>query len=58
MQKMIDNFFGNYIVQPLAESIWPIPGINIPLVVAWLLSGAIFFTVKFRFVNIRLFFMR
>ena len=57
MQKMIDNFFGNYIVQPLAEILfWPIPGINIPLVVAWLLSGAIFFTVKFRFVNIRLFF--
>ena len=54
---MIDNFFGNYIVQPLAEILfWPIPGINIPLVVAWLLSGAIFFTVKFRFVNIRLFF--
>ena len=42
-QEKIDLFFGEYIVSPLAGVLfWPIPGINIPLVVAWLLGGAIF----------------
>ena len=56
LQEKIDLFFGEYIVSPLAGVLfWPIPGINIPLVVAWLLGGAIFFTFRLRFVNIRLF---
>ena len=55
-QEKLDLFFGEYIVTPLAGILfWPIPGINMPLVVAWLLGGAIFFTLKLRFVNIRLF---
>ena len=55
-QDHLDNFFGDYIVAPLAAVLfWPIPGLNMPLVVAWLLGGAIFFTFKLRFVNIRFF---
>ena len=55
-QNKIDSFFGEYIVSPLAAILfWPIPGLDIPLVVAWLLGGAVFFTLKLRFVNIRLF---
>lgn len=56
LQKKIDSFFGDYIVSPLAAILfWPVPGLDIPLVVAWLLAGAVFFTIKLRFVNIRLF---
>ena len=55
-EKTMDLFFGEYIVAPLAALLfWPIPGIEMPLVVAWLLGGAVFFTIKMRFVNIRLF---
>ena len=47
---------GNQSFRHLAELLfWPIPGIQLPLVVAWLLGGAVFFTLKMRFVNIRLF---
>ena len=56
LQGKLDSFFGEYIVSPLAAILfWPIPGLNIPLVVAWLLGGAVFFTIKLKFVNIRLF---
>ena len=55
-EKDLDTFFGEYVVSPLAKLLfWPIPGIEIPLVVAWLLGGALFFTLRMRFVNIRLF---
>ena len=55
-QENLDNFFGESLVSPLAEVLfWPIPGIEMPLVVAWLLGGAIFFTIKMRFVNLRFF---
>ncbi len=55
-QDQLDTFFGDYIVSPLAAVLfWPIPGLNMPLVVAWLLGGAAFFTLKLRFVNVRLF---
>ena len=55
-QEKLDHFFGESIVSPLAELLfWPIPGIQLPLVVAWLLGGAVFFTLKMRFVNIRFF---
>ena len=56
IQDKIDTFFGDYVVSPLASILfWPIPGIQMPLVVAWLLTGALFFTLRTRFVNIRLF---
>ncbi|MDG1325080.1 MAG: alanine/glycine:cation symporter family protein [Opitutales bacterium] len=55
-QDNIDQFFGEYIVAPLASFLfWPIPGLQMPLIVAWLLGGAIFFTFKMGFVNIRFF---
>ncbi len=55
-QDKIDHFFGESIVSPLATLLfWPIPGIQMPLIVAWLLGGAIFFTLKMGFVNIRFF---
>ncbi len=55
-QNQLDIFFGDYIVAPLAAVLfWPIPGLNMPLVVAWLLGGAVFFTFRLRFVNIRFF---
>ena len=55
-EKQMDLFFGEYIVNPLAAVLfWPIPGIEMPLVVTWLLGGALFFTLRMRFVNVRLF---
>lgn len=55
-ESRLDTFFGQYIVAPLASILfWPIPGLDMPLVVAWLLGGAVFFTLKMGFVNLRLF---
>ena len=55
-EKTVDSFFGEYVVAPLAAVLfWPIPGLDIPLVVAWLLAGSLFFTLRMRFVNFRLF---
>jgi AGCS family alanine or glycine:cation symporter len=34
---------------------WEIPFVGFPLIVAWLLFGALYFTVQMRFVNVRLF---
>ena len=49
----IDLFFGEYVVSPLAAIMfWPIPGVEMPLVVAWLLGGAVFFTIRMKFVNL------
>lgn len=55
-QANVDTFFGEFVVGPLAALLfWPIPGVDMPLVVAWLLGGALFFTFRMGFVNIRLF---
>ena len=55
-QEFIDSFFGEYVVEPIAALLfWKIPGLEMPLVVAWLLFGALFFTLRMRFVNLRLF---
>ncbi len=55
-EATVDSFFGEYVVTPLANLLfWPIPGLDIPLVVAWLLAGSLFFTLRMRFVNFRLF---
>ena len=52
----IDRIFGDWVVEPLAAVLfWPIPVIKMPIVVAWLLFGAIFFTLRMKFVNFRLF---
>ena len=55
-QEKIDQFFGAYVVGPLAAVLfWEVPFIKMPIVVAWLLFGAIVFTLRMRFVNFRLF---
>ena len=51
----IDAVFGTLIGWMVAVMFWEIPGLGMPLVVAWLLFGAVFFTLQMRFVNIRLF---
>ena len=54
--KMRSINFLHYIVNPLGSLMfWEIPFVGIPLIVAWLLIGAIYFTLRMRFVNIRLF---
>ena len=55
-EETVDSFFGEYVVAPLAAVLfWPIPGLDMPLVVAWLLAGSLFFTLRMRFVSFRLF---
>lgn len=56
MEQRIDQFFGDYLVAPIAKVIfWNIPVLDMPLVVAWLIVGAVFFTLRMGFVNVRLF---
>jgi AGCS family alanine or glycine:cation symporter len=51
-----DELFGAYLVAPLARVIfWEVPGLGMPVVVAWLLAGSIFFTLRMGFVNLRMF---
>ncbi len=55
-EAAIDAMFGEYLVGPIATVFfWNIPGLNMPLVVFWLLLGATFFTLRMGFVNVRLF---
>ena len=55
-EEKVDLFFGESIVSPMASILfWPVPGLQMPLVVAWLLGGAVFFTIKMKFVNVRFF---
>ena len=55
-EQTIDAFFGEYFVAPVASVLfWKIPGLDIPLIVALLLLGALFFTIRMGFVNFRLF---
>lgn len=57
----LDQFVGAQIVGPLAKvlffDLWfwddTETGIKLPLVVAWLMFGAVFFTLRFRFINFR-----
>ena len=61
LEKRADKWFGEWIVGPLAKILFVKTGeiinavASMPLVVAWLLFGAIFFTFRMRFVNVRLF---
>ncbi len=58
---VLDQFVGEHIVSPLAKvlffDIWfwddTKTGISVPLVVGWLIFGAVFFTLRFRFINFR-----
>jgi AGCS family alanine or glycine:cation symporter len=56
LEQQADLFFGRYLVEPLAKVFfWEVPGLGMPVVVAWLLAGAIFFTLRMNFVNLRMF---
>lgn len=53
MQATVNDALGG-VVGWLASAIFlPIPGIQMPLVVAVLISGAVFFTLRFSFINLR-----
>lgn len=55
-EEKVDAVFGRYLVAPIATVFfWNIPGLNMPLVVFWLLFGATFFTIRMGFVNVRMF---
>jgi AGCS family alanine or glycine:cation symporter len=60
----VDRFFGRWLVRPLAAvlfydfgtSRWLRingQGVSVPFVVAWLFCGAVFFTVRMGFINLR-----
>ncbi len=60
----VDRFFGRWLVQPLAAvlfydfgtSRWLQingQGVSVPFVVAWLFCGALFFTIRMGFINLR-----
>ncbi|NNL65342.1 MAG: alanine:cation symporter family protein [Myxococcales bacterium] len=60
----LEAAFGQWVVDPLSAVIffdlwfWDAPGadgIALPIVVVWLILGATFFTLRFRFVNLRAF---
>jgi len=62
--KLIEGVFSDWIVAPLSALIffdvafWDNAAgdaIQIPLVVLWLIVGAVFFTLRFQFVNVRAF---
>lgn len=54
-QERMDQWFGTWIVEP-AETIiyWRVPILDMPLVVLWLIAGAVLFTFRTRFVNLRM----
>jgi len=55
-EQQADQFFGDYLVAPLAAVFfWEVPGLEMPVVVLWLLAGSIFFTLRMGFVNVRMF---
>jgi AGCS family alanine or glycine:cation symporter len=55
ISAQVDSVFGTLVGWMAAVMFWKIPGLDMPLVVAWLLLGAVYFTFKMRFVNLRLF---
>jgi AGCS family alanine or glycine:cation symporter len=56
LSTQIDTLFGTLVGWMATVMFWKIPGLEMPAVVAWLLFGAVFFTLSMRFVNFRLFF--
>lgn len=56
LEAHADEIFGAYLVAPLARVIFfQVPGLGMPVVVAWLLAGSLFFTVRMGFVSVRMF---
>lgn len=60
LQERIDSWFGEWIVAPLAKvlfydlAFWT-DDYQVPATVLWLVLGAIFFTLRFQFINLRAF---
>ncbi len=52
-QSRVDEFFGVYLVTPLEKTLFSDFGTGVPIIVAWLSFGAIFFTIRMRFINLR-----
>ncbi|MCO4759984.1 MAG: alanine:cation symporter family protein [Myxococcales bacterium] len=55
LEKTIDGAFGGIVGVLATVMFWEIPGLKMPFVVAWLAFGAVFFTLRMTFVNIRMF---
>ncbi len=64
LAEKLDSAFGRFIVDPIGAVIfWDVafwdngqPGeVQLPIVVLWLIAGALFFTLRYRFVNVRCF---
>jgi alanine or glycine:cation symporter, AGCS family len=61
--ESFDQSFATYVVAPFARVIFfdlvfwddPETGVHVPFILAWLFGGALFFTLRFRFVNVRAF---
>ncbi|MCB9681533.1 MAG: alanine:cation symporter family protein [Alphaproteobacteria bacterium] len=59
--QAIDKAFGAWVVGPLATVMFfdlvfwddPEKGVALPAVVAWLVCGAVFFTIRMQFINLR-----
>jgi len=55
----VDDFFGKYLVAPMVAVLFfdfwteQYLGVKIPFVVVWLMAGAVLFTIRMRFINIR-----
>ncbi|MCA9103433.1 MAG: alanine:cation symporter family protein [Planctomycetales bacterium] len=68
-EKHVDELFGKWLVEPLASVLffnfwsdqWLLvnektgKGVSVPFVVLWLLFGAVFFTLRMGFINVRAF---
>lgn len=52
-QGRVDEFFGAYLVAPLVTILFFDFGTGVPIVVAWLSFGAIFFTFRMGLINVR-----
>jgi hypothetical protein len=56
LEQQADQFFGDYLVAPLAKVFfWEVPYLQMPVVVLWLLAGSVYFTLRMGFVNLRMF---
>ena len=56
--ETLDGLFGTYFVAPMAtvmffDLLFFVEGVSLPLVVAWLVLGAVFFTLRMNFINLR-----
>lgn len=55
----VDSFFGKYLVAPMLAVLFfdfwteKYLGVKIPFVVVWLMAGAVFFTLRMGFINVR-----